>query len=71
MLIVKVVFLAVFFAKNTTLIIINQFDKNHTMVSMTTTIPILVGFLGGIAKGNALPVSPRMDNFKRIVVSPA
>ena len=55
MLIVKVVFLAVFFAKNTTLIIINQFDKNHTMVSMTTTIPILVGFVGGLQRGNALP----------------
>ena len=55
MLIVKVVFLVVFSAKNTTLIIINQFDKNHTMVSMTTTIPILGGSVGGLQRGNALP----------------
>lgn len=71
MLIVKVVFLAVFSAKNTTLIIINQFDKNHTMVSMTTTIPILVGFLGGLQRGGTPCQYRRMDNFKRIVVSPA
>ena len=40
------------------------------MVSMTTTIPILVGFLGGLQRGTPCQY-PRMDNFKRIVVSPA
>ena len=70
MLIVKVEIFGSLFAKNTTLIIINQFDKNHTMVSMTTTIPILVGFLGGLQRGTPCQY-PRMDNFKRIVVSPA
>ncbi len=41
------------------------------MVSMTTTIPILVGFLGGLQRGGTPCQYPRMDNFKRIVVSPA
>lgn len=39
------------FCRNTTLIIINPFDKNNTMVSMTTTCPMLGGGFWGDCKG--------------------
>ena len=39
------------FCRNTTLIIINPFDKNNTMVSMTTTCSMLGGGFWGDCKG--------------------
>ena len=50
------------------------FDKNPTMVSMTTTIPILGGSVGGLQRGNALPnvtlkisLYVSMDKFESVV----